>query len=89
MQVRIEGVAHDARRGDSVAATLLAVGHVACRTTALSGAARGPYCMMGVCLDCLVAIDGKPNLQGCRVPVAAGMRIDTQRGARALDASGR
>jgi predicted molibdopterin-dependent oxidoreductase YjgC len=42
---------------------------------------------MGVCYDCLVTIDGLPNRQACLVTVAPGMRIDTQRGARPLDAA--
>ena len=85
--VTIDGRAFGARDGDSVAAALLAAGVQACRTTPVSGAARGPFCMMGVCFDCLVTIDGEPNRQGCLVPVRAGMRIERQSGARlAVDA---
>jgi D-hydroxyproline dehydrogenase subunit gamma len=79
--VVIDGEPHVARAGDSVAAALFAAGRMACRTTAVSGAARGPYCLMGVCFDCLVTIDDRPNRQGCMVWVAPGMRIDTQCGA--------
>ena len=82
IEVLVDGVATRARAGQSVAATLLAAGHLACRTTPVTGAARGPYCMMGVCFECLVVIDGVPNRQGCLVTVQTGMRIDTQRGAR-------
>ncbi len=85
--VTIDGQPFAARDGDSVAAALLATGVSACRSTPVSGAARGPYCMMGVCFDCLVTIDGRPNQQGCLVPVRAGMRIERQSGARiAVDA---
>jgi predicted molibdopterin-dependent oxidoreductase YjgC len=38
--------------------------------------------MMGVCFDCLAEIDGVANRQACMVPVAPGMRIAVQRGAR-------
>ena len=38
--------------------------------------------MMGVCFDCLMEIDGAPNRQACLVPVAEGMRINRQHGAR-------
>jgi predicted molibdopterin-dependent oxidoreductase YjgC len=38
--------------------------------------------MMGVCYDCLAEIDGVANRQACMVPVAAGMRIARQQGAR-------
>jgi len=86
--VTIDGRPFAARAGDTVAATLLAAGVKACRTTPVSGAARGPFCLMGVCFDCLVTIDGRPNQQGCLVPVREGMRIEQQAGARlAVDAS--
>lgn len=80
----IDGVAFTARAGDSVAAALLVSGRLACRTTPVTGAARGPFCMMGVCFDCLVTIDDRPNQQSCLITVAPGMRIATQRGARAV-----
>jgi predicted molibdopterin-dependent oxidoreductase YjgC len=70
------------RAGDSVAAALLAAGIDACRETVVSGSARGPYCMMGVCYDCLVQIDGIANRQGCMTPVSEGMQVRRQRGAR-------
>ena len=70
--------------GDSVAAALLAAGVRACRITPVSGTPRGPYCLMGVCFECLVRIDGVDNRQGCLVRVQEGMRVETQRGARAL-----
>jgi hypothetical protein len=70
------------RAGDTVAAALLANGIVACRETPVSGTPRAPYCLMGVCFDCLVVIDGVGNRQGCLVPLAAGMRMETQHGCR-------
>lgn len=70
------------RAGDSVAAALLAAGIDACRETVVSGRARGPYCMMGVCYDCLVQIDGVANRQGCMTPVREGMQVRRQQGAR-------
>ena len=80
--VVIDGTPFTARAGDTVAAALFAAGRYACRTTPVSGAPRGPFCMMGVCFDCLVVVDGQPSQQGCLIPVAPGMRIDTQAGAR-------
>lgn len=85
LTVTIDGLPFTARRGDSVAAAMLAAGFDACRTTPVNGVARGPWCMMGVCFDCLVVIDGQPNRQGCMIALADGMRIETQQGARAVD----
>jgi D-hydroxyproline dehydrogenase subunit gamma len=75
-----------ASEGDSVAAALVAAGIRACRTTPVSGAPRGPYCMMGVCFECLVRIDGVGNRQGCLVPAREGMKVETQIGPHALPA---
>jgi D-hydroxyproline dehydrogenase subunit gamma len=69
--------------GSSVAAALLAIGIECFRHTPVSGAPRAPYCMMGVCFECLVEIDGRPNRQACLVEVREGMAIRTQQGARA------
>ncbi len=80
--ILVDGSPVTARAGDSVAAALLAAGVQSCRTTAVSGTPRAPYCMMGVCFDCLVTIDGAASRQACLVPVRAGMRVETQRGRR-------
>ena len=70
--------------GETVAAALLSAGasngmdHT--RTSAESGRPRAPFCMMGVCFDCLIEIYGRPNRQACLVRVADGMRIRRQRG---------
>lgn len=75
-----EGESVLAKAGDSVACALLAVGILVCRTTTVSGAPRAPYCLMGVCYECLVTIDGRGNQQGCMVEIRAGMRIEAQGG---------
>ena len=84
VNIDFEGEPVAAREGDSVTAALLAAGHVATRTTPVGGHARGPYCMMGVCFDCLLEIDGQPNRQGCAVLVSEGMRVRRMDGARSL-----
>ncbi len=48
-----EGRAVDAREGDSVAAALVAADIGPVRFSAVSGEPRAPYCMMGVCFECL------------------------------------
>src|SRR5262249_54187679 len=85
VDVTIDGRAEKARAGDTVAAALLSAGVLASRVSDVSGAPRAPYCMMGVCFECLVTIDGVGNRQGCLIPVHAGMRIETQRARREID----
>jgi len=80
----IDGRSVQARDGDTIAAVMLAAGFPHCRTTPVSGAPRAPYCMMGVCFDCLVVVDGVGNRQGCLVRVREGMTVELQLGKRAL-----
>ena len=84
VEIFVEGRPVLAREGDTVSAALLASGLDARRATAVSGAPRLPYCMMGVCFDCLVTIDGVGNRQGCLVAVAPGMRVEIQKGKREI-----
>lgn len=84
--IHVDGAPVTARPGDSVAAALIAAGIVATRTTPVSDSPRGPYCMMGVCFECLMVIDGVASRQACLTPVRDGMRVERQRGARPLDA---
>ncbi len=60
--------------GMNLAAALLAAGIDTFRLTPTSGAPRAPFCMMGACFDCLVAIDGVTR-QACQQDVSEGMII--------------
>ncbi len=84
VEVTIDDTAIVAPVDASVAAAVLLhdLGH--CRTTPVSGAMRAPYCMMGVCFDCLMEIDGVANRQACLVTVEEGMSIRRQVGASGL-----
>ncbi|HWL27380.1 MAG TPA: (2Fe-2S)-binding protein [Burkholderiaceae bacterium] len=70
--------------GISVAAALLGSGEMRLRSSPVSGAPRAPYCMMGVCFECLVEIDGVPNRQGCLISVQDGMQVRSQEGRAQL-----
>lgn len=73
-----------ARAGTTVAAALLLSGVAPFRTTPVTSAPRAPYCMMGVCFECLVEVDGKPSRQACLTMVREGMVVKRQQGASAL-----
>ena len=75
-----EGRKIEAQQGDTVAAALLSEQETTFRTTSVSGRPRGPLCMMGVCFDCLLSIDGEDNKQGCQVLVRDGMVVQRQSG---------
>ncbi len=86
VELWLDGEPVQARVGDSAAAVVLAQGMTPSRSTTVSGAPRAPYCMMGVCFECLLEIDGVANRQGCMTPVRDGMRINRQQGVRSSGA---
>lgn len=73
-----EGRDVEARAGETIAAALIASGETTTRSSVVSGAPRGPFCMMGVCFECLVEIDGVPNRQACMIAVEPGMQVTRQ-----------
>ena len=83
----IDGRPMSVPAGLSVAAAVLQAGGLVARETAVSGSPRAPYCMMGVCFDCLMEIDGEANQQTCMLVVRDGMRVARQCGAPKLDSA--
>ena len=78
-----EGQTVLARPGQSIAAALWAAQHTAFRTTPRDAAPRGYFCGMGICFDCLVTGDGRPNCRACLMPAADGMVVTRQHGNEA------
>lgn len=79
--IAFDGAALKVPVGINVAAALLTQGVRDFRATAVSGSSRAPFCMMGVCFECLVEIDGVPARQSCLISVRDGMQIRRQEGA--------
>ena len=80
----LDGRVMTAFEGESLAAVLLAEGHVATRATT-AGEPRGVFCGMGVCFDCLVVVDGIPNTRACVTWARDGMTVARQDGFRAME----
>lgn len=72
-----DGAPITATAGQSVGAALVDAGVRSWRTTRSDGRPRGLFCGIGVCFDCLVTIDGRPNQRACLVPVREGMAIES------------
>jgi predicted molibdopterin-dependent oxidoreductase YjgC len=86
IEITVDGRRIAARAGDTLAVALLCAGVAPFRHTPVSGQPRSPMCLMGVCFDCLVEVDGVQNVQSCMVEVRAGMRIKLPLGARHVEA---
>jgi sarcosine oxidase subunit alpha len=67
-----EGASVSAPEGESLAAALWAAGIR--RLGEGPNAPRAAFCMMGVCQQCLVRVEGR-LVQSCLTPVRAGMRV--------------
>ncbi len=77
VSMTVDGRAISAFAGETVATALLAAGIRRFRRSALYSAPRGPFCLMGVCQECLVEVDGRQVL-GCQIGVTEGMRVATE-----------
>jgi predicted molibdopterin-dependent oxidoreductase YjgC len=66
--------------GQTVAAALWSAGITSWRTTRRTGEPRGVFCGIGVCFDCLVTVNGRPNQRACLVPAEPGDILTTQEG---------
>ncbi|MEP7330035.1 MAG: (2Fe-2S)-binding protein [Betaproteobacteria bacterium] len=74
-----DGVDIDAFEGETVAAALWAAGvrEAIEATTSPDGPPwRTMFCLMGVCQQCAVWVDGR-RIEGCRVAVAPGLVVRT------------
>ena len=71
-----DGAAYEGLAGETIAAALTANG-VRTLRKARSGAARGLWCGMGACFECVVTVDGKPEQRACLVKLADGQRIES------------
>ncbi|MEU4996237.1 (2Fe-2S)-binding protein [Streptomyces sp. NPDC021622] len=83
--VTFDGRELPALPGQTVAAALWSAGVAAWRTTRGGGEPRGVFCGIGVCFDCLVTVNGRPNQRACLVPVAPGDEIRSQDGTGRSD----
>lgn len=70
--------------GEPIAAALEAAGVMIHRYTKKYHKPRGVFCAIGRCTDCVMVVDGKPNIRTCITPLREGMKVQTQYGASAV-----
>jgi predicted molibdopterin-dependent oxidoreductase YjgC len=84
LTIYIDAKPVEAESGETIAAVLLRQKSLASRTTPVRETPRAPFCMMGVCFDCLAIVDGVASTQSCLVVVQPGMRVERQFGRRSV-----
>ncbi|MFI9075780.1 (2Fe-2S)-binding protein [Streptomyces sioyaensis] len=79
-EITLDGRSLSALPGQSIAAALWAAGVLSWRTTRQGGRARGAFCGIGSCFDCLATVNGVPNQRACLVQARPGDAVTTQEG---------
>jgi predicted molibdopterin-dependent oxidoreductase YjgC len=75
-----DGEAMHAESGQTIAAALMAAGIVSWRTTRFGDRPRGILCGIGACYDCLLSLNGEPNVRACVTRVESGDDVRRQDG---------
>lgn len=75
-----DGIKMEGYEGEPVAVALKANGVMIHRYTRKKHEPRGIFCAIGRCTDCVMIVDGKPNIRTCVTPLKEGMVIRTQDG---------
>jgi predicted molibdopterin-dependent oxidoreductase YjgC len=69
--------------GEPIAVALKNAGVRIHRYTKKRHEPRGVFCAIGRCTDCVMIVNGKPNIRTCITPLEDGMTVQTQYGASA------
>ena len=78
-----DGKPMEGYEGEPIAAALKAAGVQIHRYTAKKHSPRGIFCAIGRCTDCVMVVNGEPNVRTCMTPLKEGMTVDTQYGTSA------
>jgi len=70
----------DAYEGEMIVAALMGAGIKVFRFTTRKGDPRGIFCAIGRCTDCVMEVNGKPNVRTCVTPITANMVVNVQQG---------
>ncbi len=80
VEITVDGRSVQAREGEMIAAALMAAGIRIFHYSTHRKEPRGVFCAVGRCTDCVMIVDGVPNVRTCVTPVRAGMVVSTQQG---------
>jgi len=78
--IEVDGKAVSAYEGEPIAVALLASGRRVLRRTRKRKEPRGVFCAIGQCTDCIMTVNGVPNIRTCVTPVEKRMKVETQEG---------
>jgi predicted molibdopterin-dependent oxidoreductase YjgC len=73
--ILVDGETIAAHEGEMLAGALMAAGIWRLRRSPTAHAPRGAFCLMGVCQECAIVIDGEIR-PACQVTVREGLRVE-------------
>jgi predicted molibdopterin-dependent oxidoreductase YjgC len=80
VKFKFDGKTLEGFEGEPIAAALKANGVMIHRYTSKNHEPRGIFCAIGRCTDCVMVVDGKPNVRTCITLLKEGMTVETQHG---------
>ncbi|UCH02948.1 MAG: (2Fe-2S)-binding protein [Candidatus Bathyarchaeota archaeon] len=78
VNIVVDGKMLKAIEGEPIASALMANKIITFRKTRITKEPRGYFCGIGLCTDCMMIVNGVPNVRTCITPVTKGMKIETQ-----------
>ena len=76
-EILVDGRPVSVLPGQTLGAALHAAGIRSWRTTRFGGRPRGLFCGIGVCFDCLITINGRPEQRACLAEATPGDQVTT------------
>lgn len=71
------GSAIECEEGQSISAALIAEDRRNLRSTRFGNEPRSIFCGIGICFDCVVAVNGVANQRSCLIEAREGMKVES------------
>lgn len=84
VKFQFDGKEIEGFEGEPIAAALKVAGVMVHRYTQKEHKPRGIFCAIGRCTDCVMIVDGVPNVRTCITPLRDGMIVQTQYGVSGI-----
>ena len=85
LEFTFHGTAARGFEGDTVASALFGEGQRVFSRSFKYHRPRGLVCCQGSCPNCMLTVDGTPNVRACVTPLVAGMNVEAQNVRGSLD----
>jgi predicted molibdopterin-dependent oxidoreductase YjgC len=76
IKITVNGSEITAYKGETLLAALMAAGFKQTKKSPLKKQPRGALCGMGVCFECIVTVNGEPNIRSCMTEVENNMTVE-------------